>query len=198
MRRFYIIAGCNGAGKTTASYTTLSQIFECDEYVNADEIAKFLSPANPETSAVRASRIMLDRLDELFSKGISCCVESTLATRTLARTLIKANKLGYETTLVYYWLRDPQIAVERVKKRVESGGHFIAESTIRRRYELGLEHLFQLYLPICDHWFLINNSKVPGKIIAEGGLKHDLAIYDTNDYNQMIQYGQPSESVQGD
>lgn len=49
MPKLYIIAGCNGAGKTTASYAVLPEMLGCKEFVNADEIAKGLSPFNPES-----------------------------------------------------------------------------------------------------------------------------------------------------
>ena len=55
-RQLYIISGCNGAGKTTASYTVLPEILLCKEFVNADEIAKGLSPFNPESMAIEAGR----------------------------------------------------------------------------------------------------------------------------------------------
>ena len=83
MPRLYIIAGCNGAGKTTASYTILPDMLNCDEFVNSDEIAKRLSPNKPEESAVRASRLMMERIEELIDKGETFGVETTLATRTL-------------------------------------------------------------------------------------------------------------------
>ncbi len=68
MPNIYIIAGCNGAGKTTASYTVLPEMLQCKEFVNADEIAKGLSPFQPEKVAIEAGRIMLNRLNELIEK----------------------------------------------------------------------------------------------------------------------------------
>ena len=65
MKTLYIIAGCNGAGKTTASYTVLPEIWKCKEFVNADEIARGLSPFNPEGVAIEAGRLMLQRINQL-------------------------------------------------------------------------------------------------------------------------------------
>jgi predicted ABC-type ATPase len=65
-KNLYIIAGCNGAGKTTASFTILPEIINCKEFVNADEIAKGLSPFQPEKVAFEAGRIMLHRVNELL------------------------------------------------------------------------------------------------------------------------------------
>lgn len=68
-RHLYIISGCNGAGKTTASYTVLPEILKVEEFVNADEIARGLSPFNPDGMAIEAGRLMLKRIDELLLKG---------------------------------------------------------------------------------------------------------------------------------
>jgi predicted ABC-type ATPase len=67
MPNLYIIAGCNGAGKTTASFTVLPEMLACREFVNADEVAKGLSPFQPEKVAFEAGRIMLNRIRELIN-----------------------------------------------------------------------------------------------------------------------------------
>ena len=58
MPNLYIIAGCNGAGKTTASYTVLPEMLNCKEFVNADEIARGLSPFQPDKAAIDAGKII--------------------------------------------------------------------------------------------------------------------------------------------
>lgn len=68
-KNIYIIAGCNGAGKTTASFTILPEILDCKEFVNADEIAKGLSPFQPEKVAFEAGRIMLERIETLLKSN---------------------------------------------------------------------------------------------------------------------------------
>ena len=188
MPRLYIIAGCNGAGKTTASYTILPDMLNCDEFVNSDEIAKRLSPNNPEESAIRASRLMMERIDELIDKGETFGVETTLTTRTLTRVIVRAQQKGYVVTLVYFWLKMPELAVERVKLRVEAGGHYVPEATIRRRYDVGISNLFTLYIPVCDYWILIDNSNNPSNIIAEGGKSIVTKIHNKTLYNLLINY----------
>jgi predicted ABC-type ATPase len=188
MPRLYIIAGCNGAGKTTASYTILPDMLNCDEFVNSDEIAKSLSPNNPYESAIRASRLMMERIDELIDKGGTFGVETTLATRTLVRVIADAQQKGYVVTLVYFWLKMPELAVERVKLRVEAGGHYVPEATILRRYDVGISNLFNLYIPVCDYWILIDNSNNPSNIIAEGGKSIVTKIHNKTVYNLLINY----------
>ena len=122
MPKLYIISGCNGAGKTTASYTILPEMFGLRECVNSDEIAERLSPNKPEAAAIRASRIMLERMNELLDKRADFGVETTLATRSLMRVIEDAKNLGYVVILIYFWLNSPDLAVERVARRVASGG----------------------------------------------------------------------------
>ncbi len=168
MKRLYIISGCNGAGKTTASYTILPEMLDCNEFVNADEIAKGLSPFNPNKVAIKAGRLMLTRIYELLESGVDFAFETTLATRSYVNTVKKAQEKGYLVTVLYFWLNSPELAVERVRIRVKEGGHHIPEETIRRRYELGISNMFNLYIPIADYWMFIDNSKTPFEILTDG------------------------------
>jgi len=168
MKRLYIISGCNGAGKTTASYTILPEMLDCNEFVNADEIAKGLSPFNPNKVAIKAGRLMLTRIEELLESGVDFAFETTLATRSYVNTVKKAQEKGYLVTVLYFWLNSPELAVERVRIRVKEGGHHIPEETIRRRYDLGISNMFNLYIPITDYWMFIDNSETPFEILADG------------------------------
>lgn len=188
MPRLFIIAGCNGAGKTTASYTLLPELLNCEEYVNSDEIAKGLSPFRPSLAAIRASKIMMERIHELIDEGKSFGIETTLSTKTLAKIAVDAQKRGYKVNIIFFWLRIPELAIERVKLRVASGGHDVPEETIRRRFGLGLDNLFKLYLPICDYWMILDNSNSPSRIVAEGGIKVVTKIHDRNAYNLLLDY----------
>src|SRR5690606_14029118 len=101
-KNLYIIAGCNGAGKTTASFTILPEIIECKEFVNADEIAKGLSPFQPEKVSFEAGRIMLNRINELLDEKKSFAFETTLSTRSYKNKIIQAKKQGYSVTLLFF------------------------------------------------------------------------------------------------
>ena len=165
-KNLYIIAGCNGAGKTTASFTVLPEILNCYEFVNADEIAKGLSPFRPENVAFEAGRIMLHRIDELFREGVDFAFETTLATKSYKGKVLHAQQLGYKVTLLFFWLPSVDLAIDRVKKRVESGGHNIPTEVIRRRYRNGIVNFFNIYLPICDEVILVDNSSTKYDLIA--------------------------------
>jgi predicted ABC-type ATPase len=187
MPKLFIIAGCNGAGKTTASFTILPEILNCHEFVNADIIAKGLSPFAPEKAAVAAGRILLERVAELMEAGKDFAIETTLATRTHANMIKEAQKRGYVVTILFFWLNMPSLAIERVRLRVQSGGHNVSEDKIRRRYDMGIIHLFNLYLPICDYWIIIDNSNTP-MIISEGGKDITTKIHNKTLFNQLINY----------
>ncbi|MBQ9587962.1 MAG: zeta toxin family protein [Bacteroidales bacterium] len=183
--RLYIIAGCNGAGKTTASYTILPEILQCREFVNADEIAKGLSPFNPESMAIKAGRLMVGRINELLGAKESFALETTLATRSYTSLVANAHKLGYKVSLIYFWLQSPELAELRVAKRVQEGGHNIATNVLRRRYRSGINNLFNLYMPIVDYWMLFDNSQPSRVLIAEGGIGMETHVIDNVLYKQM-------------
>lgn len=137
-QRLYIIAGPNGAGKTTASFTVLPEVLDCREFVNADEIAKGLSPFNPEEVAIQAGKLMLQRIDYLLKSRETFAIETTLATKSYKNTIEKAKALGYAVILLFFWLPSPQMAEQRVAMRVKEGGHNIPKDVIYRRYWAGL------------------------------------------------------------
>ncbi len=158
MPNLYIIAGCNGAGKTTASLTILPEILDCREFVNADNIAAGISPFNVEGVAIEAGRIMLQRIDELLELGVDFAIETTLATRSYVGLVHRAKGLGYNVSLIYIWLNSPELALQRVAERVMNGGHNIPADVVKRRYHKGISNLFKLFMPICDTWIIADNS----------------------------------------
>ena len=182
-RNLYIVSGPNGAGKTTASYTVLPRILQCREFVNADEIAHGLSPFNPESMAIEAGRLMLQRIKDLLSRNESFSIETTLSTRSYFRLIEKAHRQGYNVTLLYFWLHSPELALQRVAERVSKGGHNVAEHIVRRRYYEGIRNFFNIYAPIVDTWVLADNSITPREIIATGGMGVEADIHYTEKYN---------------
>ncbi len=154
----YIIAGCNGAGKTTASMSVLPEVLNCREFVNADEIAKGLSPFKPEEMAVQAGKLMLQRIEYLLSQHATFAIETTLATKSYKNLVERAKAAGYHVILLFFWLSSPEMAEMRVAQRVASGGHDIPTDVIHRRYRAGLRNLFEIFVPIVDLWSLYDNN----------------------------------------
>jgi len=167
MPNLYVIAGCNGAGKTTASYTVLPEILDCKEFVNADIIAAGISPFNPESVALEAGRIMLSRIRELIDEQADFAFETTLATRSYIGLIKDAKKHGYQIILLFFWLDSPQQAVKRVAMRVAKGGHHIPNETVHRRYYRGIKNLVHLYTPYCDKWMVLDNMDMQPEIVAQ-------------------------------
>jgi len=198
MPKLYIISGCNGAGKTTASYSLLPELLECRQFVNSDEFAKILSPFHPDKAYVAASRFMLMKIRYLFSRREDFSIETTLATRSLLKTIKKAQAAGYNATVIYFWLNSPELAIERIKARVEAGGHDIPEATVRRRYNVGLHYFLRDYSQVCDRWILADNSKVPFTVVAEGRKSETLIIKNQETYDTIISQNQRFEQYQSE
>ena len=185
MPNLYIIAGCNGAGKTTASYSILPEILNCREFVNADNIAAGLSPFNPDNVAFEAGRIMLNRISELMAGQDDFALETTLATRSYVSLIKKAHLQGYKVSLLYFWLASPVIAAQRVAKRVSKGGHHIPVDVINRRYYRGIYNLHNLYMPVCDEWTLVDNMDLAPEVIAKSD-SFGKTIFNSEIWNTII------------
>ena len=170
-------------------------MLECSDFVNSDEFAKGLSPFDPSKAAIQASRYMLMKIRYLLKRKQDFAVETTLATRTLLNIAKMAQSEGYTVTLLYFWLKTPEMAIERVKARVEAGGHDIPEETIRRRYHVGINYFFNYYAPICERWILADNSQIPFRVIAEGSKDEVINIRDEETYEKIRAIGelQPEE-----
>ena len=183
--KLYIIAGCNGAGKTTASFTILPEVLGCKEFINADEIAKGLSPFQPESVAMQAGRIMLARMDELLQKGETFAFETTLATKSYKQKIQWAQANGYEVTLLFFWLRNVTMAKERVAQRVAEGGHSIPTETIERRYHNGIGNLFAIYMDMVDICYIFDNSEGRKELIAQKEKHKEMVICNNDKFNLM-------------
>ena len=184
----YIIAGPNGAGKTTASFSLLPDVLHCLNFVNADEIARGLSPFASESVAFQAGRIMLQRIDELLPQKVDFAIETTLATRSYVHLVHRAQDLGYKVHLIYFYLENEEQAIQRVAQRVSNGGHNIPEQDIRRRFKRGIYNLLNLYMPICDSVLIYNIVMTPAKLVARKITKQDdIEAVEPNMWNQLIQ-----------
>jgi predicted ABC-type ATPase len=154
-----LFGGCNGAGKTTLAYQILGKGLQLYEFVNADEIARGLNPLNQTAQAGLASRLAIQRVNELVKHRQSFAFEGTLAGAWQAKILKQCQQAGYSTRLIYVWLPSADMAKERVKNRVAQGGHNVPPDLIERRYAAGLRNLNRLYLPIVQNALIVDGNR---------------------------------------
>ncbi len=154
----YIIAGCNGAGKTTASFSLLPSILSCEIFINADEIAREIAPGEVEKVAFEAGRQMIEQINARIRARETFAFETTLSARSYRETILFAQALGYHVTLLFFWLESVEMAIDRVARRVKEGGHNIETEVIRRRYNRGIKNLFEIYIPLVSETIIYNNS----------------------------------------
>jgi predicted ABC-type ATPase/GNAT superfamily N-acetyltransferase len=185
-----VLAGSNGAGKTTAARTILAERLKLMTFVNADIIAQGLAGFNPDTAAAQAGRVMLQRLEELSTERANFALETTLSGLSLAASLQKWKRAGYTVHLVYFWLGSADLAVARVAERVRKGGHHVPEETIRRRYQRSLQNFFKRYRPLADSWQVYNNT-APNtyELIAHGKQEITVTVLNAELWRQFERSG---------
>ena len=163
----YLIAGCNGAGKTTFAREFLLKEVGCANFLNADYLALGLSPLSPEIAAMKAGRLLLAEFKSLVARRETFALESTLSGLTYLRLLRDAKRRGFRVYIHYLWLPEPAIAIARVRERVKKGGHNVPVTDIRRRFERGLRHFIRDYAPLADRWAVWNNLVNPPELRAD-------------------------------
>ena len=178
MKDIVIIGGPNGAGKTTSAPAIIPRRLDIHEFVNADEIARGLSPFDPEGTAVAAGRLMLQRIQALVRTGESFAFETTCAGRVHAHWLRECKAQGWRLTLIFLWLPTPEAALDRVAKRVRDGGHRIPKDVVIRRWKAGAANMRDIYLPLSDVAMIYDNSDAGRVLIAERTIGVPLVVYD--------------------
>ncbi len=186
-----VIAGPNGAGKTSSAPDLLKETVGIDAFINADTIAQGLAAFKPESAAFEAGRIMLRRLDELARARDDFAFESTLAGRTAFPLLTGLISLGYDVHVFYLWLPSPELAIARVRRRVDAGGHDVPERVIRRRFWRSLINFYSLYRPIATTWRLYDASVIGGRPLIAHGTRLDSPV--VNDQETWLEIHQRIE-----
>ncbi len=176
----YLIAGCNGAGKTTFAKEFLPHEVKCLRFYNADEIARGLSPLDPRAGAIRAGRVLLNEIRDSLDRHETFALESTLSGKTYVRIFKHALSLGYDLELHYLWLSNVEQAIARVRRRVRMGGHDVPVADICLRFRRSLTHLIDDYLPLSTRWAIWDNRGLPAKRLATS------ATDDVNSVWQLI------------
>ncbi len=166
-KKCHIIAGPNGAGKTTFAESFLPKEAACPNFINVDLIAQGLSPFEPETMAIRAARLMLQRIDEAVQRGESFAFETTLSGLSYLARMKRWKEEGYEIILYFLKIPSVEFAMERIRLRVAQGGHDVPEDDIRRRFVRSWENFQKLYKPLADSWVILDTSRKAPVIVDE-------------------------------
>jgi predicted ABC-type ATPase len=168
MPTIYILAGPNGVGKTTYADRYLPDVIKELEFVNADLIARGISPFAPEKAAMEAGRIALARIRHLIESGTSFTWETTMSGRTAVRWLQSAKDAGCTIKCYFLWVRKVDTTLERIRQRVQEGGHQIDSDVSQRRFFKTIENFFAIYRPLCDSWKLFANDQLTPRLLAVG------------------------------
>ncbi|MES2705568.1 MAG: AAA family ATPase [Verrucomicrobiota bacterium] len=163
-----IIGGCNGAGKTTLARELLPRM-GLMRFLNADEIARGLSPLDPTLTAFKAGRLVIEETRALVKAGSSFALESTLSGKNWVPLLRLAKSRGYRFVLHYVVIGSAAQAVERVRLRVLIGGHHVPDEDVTRRFTRSMRHFLEDYLPLADEWGVWDNFAPPPRAVAESG-----------------------------
>lgn len=176
MPALYIIAGPNGAGKTTFIKRFAPRELALLDFINADEIARGLSPLAPERAQIEAGRLVLDRLRQFIDEGRDFCLETTLSGRTYRKYFELARRSGYHVRLDFLLLPTLEDSIQRVADRVEQGGHNVPLADLQRRFAVSLQNLFSIYRPVIDNWSLYDNGQRPPLLLAHGDAREIVVV----------------------
>lgn len=180
----FIIAGSNGAGKTTFATRFLPNYADCVNFINPDLIARGLSPFDPDVALARAGRLVLEGIQQAATSRGDFAFETTLSGRSYVRVIRDLRAAGYRVHMFYLWIPGPELALLRIRERVRQGGHNVPAAAVRRRYARTLGNLIHLYRPLLDTLRAFDNSTREPRLIFEDE-DGQTTVYDANLYQQM-------------
>jgi predicted ABC-type ATPase len=183
--KLFVIAGPNGSGKTTFAEKFLPYYVDCFEFINADLIAKGLSPFLPAKVAIKAGKILLEQIADCSRRKVNFAFETTLSGKSYLNLFRQAKKHGYELHLFFLWLPTVQLALARIADRVRKGGHDIPERDVRRRFARGVKNLFHVYQPLFATWSVFDNSTSEPELVFTAG-HGTMAIKNKSNYSKII------------
>ncbi|WP_035602689.1 zeta toxin family protein [Haloferula sp. BvORR071] len=163
----YLFAGSNGAGKTTFARAYLTPLPGPPRFLNADEMARGLSPFDPTSVARKAGKLLLAEIEECIAARRSFGLESTLSGRSQLGVIERAKARGYQVEIHYLWIPAPELAMRRISQRVIKGGHHVPDADVIRRYQRSLDNFVKLYAPLADAWVLWDNTLSPPALLLE-------------------------------
>ena len=182
----YIVAGPNGAGKTTFALQYLPKIVSCNNFINADEIAKGVSPLNFEAGLLQASKIFLQSLKQKLASKETFAFETTLSGRSYLTQIPQWQDEGWNVVLIYLYIPSAEFSASRVLQRFEQGGHNVPADAIVRRYPRSIKNLF-LYSEVCDKTLCFNNKLGDVKPVFEKDKNQSIEVFDSITYLKIME-----------
>jgi predicted ABC-type ATPase len=186
----YVIAGPNGSGKTTFAREFLQRHVHCVNFVNPDLIAMGLSPFDPGRAMTRAGRLVLQEIRHKVSQREDFAFETTLAGRTYLIEIKSIRDAGYAVHAFYVWIPSPELAISRIRDRVESGGHNVPDQDVHRRFGRSLKNLLTVYRPLFDTLHFFDNATVDPRLVFRDE-KGETTIYDKRLYASILREVSP-------
>ncbi|MBI3251848.1 MAG: zeta toxin family protein [Candidatus Omnitrophica bacterium] len=183
-KNLYLIAGPNGSGKTTFAKLFLPDYVKCPNFVNADLIAQGLAPFDPRAAAIKAGKLVLQRIDEYAGHGVDFAFETTLSGRSYMHLLNELKEKGYSLHLFFLWIPSPELAIARIKDRVTEGGHHVPAVDVRRRFVRGVSNFIK-YESTFDSWMLFDNSGTTPVLIAKRR-NGNVEVMDYQEYFKIV------------
>lgn len=183
----YIVAGPNGAGKTTFAIQYLPKIVLCKNFINADEIARGVSPLDFEAGLLQASKIFLQTLKQKLKKKETFAFETTLSGKSYLKQIPQWQQDGWQVVLIYLYIPGADFSASRVQQRVEQGGHNVPADAIFRRYPRSIKNLF-LYSEICDRTFCFNNEQKTAVPVFEREKDMPIQVFDNITYSKIKEF----------
>ena len=186
MKDIVLLGGPNGAGKTTAAKVLLpSRLLVVGAYLNADEIARELNPVDPESVALRAGRVMLQKMRSFIQSETSFAMETTCSGKSYVPMLAECKSRGWRISLLYLWVPSPEYSVARVARRVSHGGHSIPDEVVHRRYWSGLWNMRNQYLPLADLATIYDNRDSGLRLVARLQSPLPLKVFDQEIWSKI-------------
>jgi len=162
----WIIGGPDGVGKTTYALAHLRRVAGTIHLVNADELARGVSPLDPAAAGLDAARLVFQRARHHMARAETFAIESTLSGRTHLRLIAEARAAGFVVALLYFWVPDREVTLARIARRVAEGGHDVARADVERRWPRSMAG-FARVAAVADLWRLFDATTRPF-VVAEG------------------------------
>lgn len=156
--KLIVVGGPNGSGKTTLAREILDE--QDYEYISADDIAYEMAPDHPASVKIQAGKIFFEKLNQAVVDQKNILIESTLSGKSLIALLKKfRTDYNYSISVVFIFLTNPQVCVERIAIRVKKGGHHVPKEDIYRRFGRSVVNFWDVYKELADHWHLYYTSE---------------------------------------